>query len=163
MRDHHPTVITTSDHDRLQAMMCTMIGARTPLAGLLRQKLGSAVVMLPTDVGPDVVMAGRRVRFTIDGVRSEERSIIWEPQIRGDRLKLSLRVPRGLALLGLSAGQSISYTTATRRTELLEIDYVYPDDDDATVQLDPFRRTAGMVDGPSVTAARELGGTPLSF
>lgn len=129
MHGHHPTVITTSDHDRLQGMMCTMIGARTPFASLLRHKLGSAVVMLPTDIGPDVVTAGRRVRFKLDGDRSEEQVVTWEPQVRGEDESLSLWVPRGLALLGLSIGQSISYTTSTQQTELVEIECVFSDDD----------------------------------
>lgn len=155
MQDHHPTVITTRDHDRLQAMMCTMIGARTPLAGLLRHKLGSAVVMLPTDISPDLVTSGRRVRFTIDGYRTDERTVIWKPEVRNDGSNLSLHVLEGLAVLGLSVGQSLSYTTDTRRTEFVEIDYVFPDDDDAALLLDPVPETAARPDRTSTLNAVE--------
>lgn len=57
MHDYHPTILSADEYVRLQAMMCTMIGARTPLASLLRLKLGSAKVMPATEIGPDVVTA----------------------------------------------------------------------------------------------------------
>lgn len=136
MHDHHPTILSTRDHDRLQAMMCGMIGARTPLASLVRHKLGSAIVMLPSDIAPDVVAPGRRVRFTVDGYRTKERTLTWEPQVRGDRWSVSLQGARGLALLGLSVGASISYRTATRRTEFIEIDHVFPDDGDGVLHIE---------------------------
>lgn len=145
MHDHHPTILSTRDHDRLQAMMCGMIGARTPLASLVRHKLGSAVVMLPSDIAPDVVAPGRRVRFTIDGCRTKERTLTWEPQVRGDTFNISLQVARGLALLGLSAGASISYRTATRRIEFIEIDHVFPDDGDAVLHVEPFREADALL------------------
>ncbi len=127
MHDHYPTILSTRVHDRLQAMMCSMIGARTPLASLVRHKLGSAIVMLEGDVGPNVVVPGSRVRFTIDGYRTKERALTWEPHVRGDKRNVSLLVPGGLALLGLRVGASISYRTATRRNEFIQIDHVFPD------------------------------------
>lgn len=139
MHDHYPTVLSTRDHDRLQAMMSTMIGARTQLASLVRRKLGTAVVMLPSDIAPDVAAPGRRIRFTVDGYHSEERVLTWEPPVRGDKPELSLRLPRGLALLGLSVGEAISYETVTRRSEFIEVDYVFPDDDDGVLLVGPFR------------------------
>ena len=77
MHDHQPTVVSTSDHDRLQAVMCTMIGLRTPIASLLRHKLGSAIVMFPGDISYDVVVPGRFVHFTIDGSRTDMRVLTW--------------------------------------------------------------------------------------
>jgi regulator of nucleoside diphosphate kinase len=137
MHDHYPTILSTRVHDRLQAMMCSMIGARTPLASLVRHKLGSAIVMLEGDVGPDVVVPGRRVRFTIGGYQTKERALTWEPHVRGDRRNVSLLVPRGLALLGLRVGESISYRTATRYTEFVQIDHVFPDDGDGVPHGEP--------------------------
>ena len=158
MHDHHPTILSTRDHDRLQAMMCGMIGARTPLASLVRHKLGSAIVMLPSDIAPDVVAPGRRIRFTIDGYRTKERTLKWESQVRGDRWNLSLQGARGLALLGLSVGASISYRTATRRTEFIEIDHVFPDDGDGILHVESpsepfFQREAATERAPSLDLA----------
>jgi len=129
MHDDHATILSSADYARLQGLMCTLIGSRTALAGLLRRKLGSAVVMLPSDAGPDLAMSGRRVRFTIDGASTGERVLTWDPPKRNTAAYLSLQQPRGLALLGLSIGQSISYETDTGRREFLEVDYVFPDED----------------------------------
>jgi hypothetical protein len=121
MRVHQPTIVSTDDFDRLQALMCTLIGASTPLASMLRHKLESAVVMLPGDIGPDVAAPGRRVHFTIDGYRTEERTLSWDPPAKREDKVLSLMSVRGLSLLGLRAGQSVSYVTSTRRPELIEL------------------------------------------
>lgn len=146
MQHHHPTIVSTQDYYRLQALMCSTIGLRTPIVQLVRHKLRSAVVMLPSDISPDVVTAGRRVRFTIDGYRSDVRALTWETPDRGVHSDLSLLVPRGLALLGLVVGQAISYTSPTRRTEFIEIDAVCSDDD-AVLQFEPFREAAVVLDG----------------
>jgi len=121
MHYDHPTLLTAADHARLQGLMCTMIGSRTPLASLVRRKLGSAVLLEPEDIGADLVTSGRLVRFTIDGEETEERVLTWKPPKRGDTSSMSLLVPRGLALFGLSAGQFIAYPTQGGRTEHIEI------------------------------------------
>lgn len=146
---HHTTIVATYDHDRLQAMMCSMIGARTPLAGLLRRKLSSAVVMLPADLDADVVTSGRRVRFKVDGYKSMERTLTWDPQIRGSVGSLSLQLPRGLSLLGLSVGQSMSYLTDARRNEFVEIEHVFTDEDEVA-ELDGTESASSALDGPRV-------------
>jgi len=141
MHDHYPTILAPHDHDRLQAMMCTMIGARTPLADLLRRKLSAAVVMLAADIDADVAASGRRIRFKVDGDESVESTLTWHAEDRDDSGTLSLQQMRGLSLLGLRAGQSISYPTDTRRNEFAEIEHVFPDEAEAAVgdpdQADP--------------------------
>lgn len=65
-----------------------------------------------------------RVRFRVNRRHAEERILSWEPQKHGDDV-LSLLSPRGLALLGLGAGDTIAYRTASGRTEFLEIEEVF--------------------------------------
>jgi regulator of nucleoside diphosphate kinase len=138
MHEQQFIAISAHDHDRLQAVMCTMLGARCPFADLLRRKLYSAVVMSPAHISSDVAIPGRRVRYIVDGERSEVRPLIWD--FPGSASKaLSLLEPRGLALLGLSVGQSISYRAATGRIEFLEIDAVFPDEADAVVLPESYR------------------------
>jgi regulator of nucleoside diphosphate kinase len=128
MLDHDVTILSSNDYARLQGLMWTMIGSRARLATLLRRKLGSARIMLPSNVGPDLVSSGRRVRFRIDDRRSDERTLVWQPQVPGDMSSLSLQLPRGLALLGLTVGQSIAYRTDSDRMEFLEVESVLPED-----------------------------------
>ncbi len=128
MHDHPVAVLSATDYARLQGLMCTLTGSRTPLADLLRRKLEAPVVMLPSDAGPDLVRSGSKVRFRIDGERVQERRLVWEPPVMGDTSTLSLQLPRGLALLGLSIGQAISYAAYKDRTEHLEVEYVLPEE-----------------------------------
>lgn len=124
---HQPTIVSPSDYARLQGLMATLIGSRTPLASLLRHKLGSAVVVSERDLDADVVTSGAHVQFTINGGAPEIRRLGWRQDRRKDGVALSTLSPRGLALLGLRSGQWISYQTDNRRTEVLSVQEVGTD------------------------------------
>ena len=121
---HPPTFLPAGEYRRLQRLMLTMIGSRSALASILRRKLGSAESVPSSAVAHDVAVSGRRVRFRIDGRRLEDRILSWEPPARGKADQLSLHSPRGLALLGLSPGESVSYRTEAGRTEFIEVEQV---------------------------------------
>ena len=125
MRFLHPaTSLSSTDYARLQQLMLTMIGSRTPLAALLRRKLGASVPTSSSSLAPDRAVSGKRVRFSIDGVMEEERILTWQPTRPEDRITLSLLSPRGLALMGLTPGGSLFYRTESDRTEFLRVESV---------------------------------------
>jgi hypothetical protein len=101
--------------------MLTMIGSRSPFAAILRRKLGAARAVAPLPFPPDVALSGTRVRFHIDGECSDDRVLTWRTPLSGDDANLSLHTHRGLALLGLSPGETVFYRTADHRTEFLEV------------------------------------------
>ncbi len=154
MQNSHPTILTPEDHAHLERLMCTMTGSRTAIAMLLRRKLDTAVIIPPANAGEDLVTSGSTVRFVVDGARSMERRLTWSPQEEDDASNLSLRLPRGLALLGLSAGQSIPYRTDDGGTEFLEVEQVDP----ASLSPAPRKHSA---DGQS--PARSAGGLAEMF
>ncbi len=125
MQNSHPTILMPEDHAHLERLMCTMTGSRTTLAMLLRRKLDTAVIIPPATASEDLVTSDSIVRFAVDGGRSIERRLTWSPQNEGDSF-LSLRLPQGLALLGLSAGQATAYQTDGGRTEFIEVEQVVP-------------------------------------
>jgi Transcription elongation factor len=125
MQNAHPTILMPEDHSQLERLMCTMTGSRTALAMLLRRKLDTAVIVPATTARRDFVTSDSIVRFVVDGGRPVERRLTWLPQDDGDTF-LSLRLPRGLALLGLSAGQAIAYQTDDGSTEFIEVEQVDP-------------------------------------
>jgi regulator of nucleoside diphosphate kinase len=112
------------EYARLQHLMLTMIGSRTALASVLRRKLGAGEPVSASAVAADIALSGREVHFGIDGRHSETRILTWDPQKRGDASNLSLLSPRGLALLGLRPGESVSYHTEGGRTEFLKVERV---------------------------------------
>lgn len=117
MYDYFPTVLSAADHSRLQRMMRGMIGSRSPLAALVRHKLGTATVVPNANARADLVSSGRKVRYRIGRVRSDERVLVWAPADETDEVSLSLLTPDGLALLGLAVGRYISFKTDDHRTQ----------------------------------------------
>ena len=136
--------LPSSEYGRLQHLMLTMIGSRTVLASVLRRKLGSARPVSASDVAADIAVSGRRVRFRIDGQHSQEGLLTWKPPRRGDTVNLSLRSPRGLALLGLGPGATVSYTTQGGRTEFLEVENVTEDEVNVTDRRASWIKMSGI-------------------
>ena len=121
---HPPSILPSSEYDRLQRLMLTMIGSRSALATVLRRKLGATTTVTSEDLDRNIALHGASVRFRVDGQPAPERTLSWQSPKRLDGAHLSLLSPRGLALLGLSAGQSISYRTEENRTEFLEVEHI---------------------------------------
>lgn len=116
--------LPSTEYNRLQRLMLTMIGSRTVLASILRRKLGSAAPVSSLAVASDVAIGGREVVFKVDGEHSERRVLTWQPPMLANNSALSLLSPRGLALLGLSSGDSIAYNTDGGGTEFLQVESV---------------------------------------
>lgn len=121
---HPATALSPTDYARLQQLMLTMIGSRTVLAAILRRKLGSSAPTPASSLAHDRAVSGKRVRFSVDGGEAEERLLTWQPPESGDRNTLSLLSPRGLALMGLTPGESLFYRTESDRTEFIQVESV---------------------------------------
>ena len=148
---HPPTTLPSNEYDRLQRLMLTMIGSRSTLASMLRRKLGAVEPVSADEVDRNIALSGTRVRFHIDAMETQERLLTWQPSTHSDTVHLSLLSPRGLALLGLSPGQSVSYRTDDDRTEFLEVDHVSG--------LEPNRLTTSPLRDMLRVATSHIGGT----
>lgn len=111
MQINHPTALTLDDHAVLERLMCTLSGSPKPIASLVRRKLETAVILHPGADTDDLVTSGRRVRYWVNGELEADHYLTWEHPNAGDTSAISLQSPLGLALLGLSTGQSISFTS----------------------------------------------------
>ncbi len=70
----------------------------------LSRKLDTAIVTFPADIPADVVTTGRSVTYRIGEEPATERTISSTP---AGPSELALLSPLGVALVGLSAGQSV--------------------------------------------------------
>jgi len=109
MQISHPTTLTSDDHAVLERLMCTLSGSREPIATLLRRTLETAVIVHLEAGTDDLVTGDRRVRYTVNGAMEAEHLLTWDRPGSRDASAISLQQPRGLALLGLRVGQSISF------------------------------------------------------
>lgn len=96
--------LTTKDFAILETMLERLTATGDPLVPMLRRKLSSATVVFSDEIDPGVVTLNSRVVFRVDGGPADTR-IVVQGTLRGFvGLTIPISVPRGLALLGLSAG-----------------------------------------------------------
>jgi transcription elongation GreA/GreB family factor len=112
--------LTTKDYTILEVMQ-----ERHPrgdaLSVILQRKISSAVVMFREDIPATVVTLSSRVAYRVNDGPAETR-IVAHDEMRGlVGMLLPITNPRGLALLGLAEGQSISIPTAGGGLETLTV------------------------------------------
>jgi len=116
--------LTTKDYTILEVMLERHAGRDETLAGLLRRKLAHALVTFRDDIPADVVTLSSRVTYRVDGGPAETR-IVAHDDMRGlVGMLLPITHPRGLALLGLAEGQSISLRKEDGSRETLTVQEV---------------------------------------
>jgi regulator of nucleoside diphosphate kinase len=113
--------LTTKDYTILEVVRdCHPMRDETFWA-VLQRKISSAVVMFRDDIPANVVTVNSRVAYRVNDGPAEIR-IIAHDQMRGlVGMLLPITNLRGLALLGLAEGQSISVPTAGGHLETLTV------------------------------------------
>lgn len=124
MSEHQTVFLSTGDYFLLQGFNLPEGDDRDVLATMLRRKLDAAIVTFPADVGSDVITTGCKVRYRIGGVRTEERTLVAGPNDPAGGLALCLTSPRGMALIGMSVGQSVIVPLADGSHETLLVEEV---------------------------------------
>lgn len=143
----HTITLTTRDFSVLERLL-EQGGVRVrPLVEELRRKLRDAVVVMPADVDPHVCTINSRVRFHVAGGEAEERTIIASDLEQTMGLTLPVWVPRGLAMLGLSAGAEVVVKGFDGSTETLTLD---------AVEYQPEGRLRAAEPAPAPTGGRVL-------
>lgn len=117
-------LLTTKDFHILQSMLDERPPFGVPLIRLLRAKLASPHLVLPAEVPPDVATLYSRVRFSVDEEPSEVRTLIRDEAYRVPGGSLPITSLRGLALLGLGAGQSIVVIGVAGEAECLRMEEI---------------------------------------
>ena len=113
--------LTTKDYTILEVVRDRHPMRDETFSATLQRKISSAVVMLRDDIPPNVVTLNSRIAYRVNDGPAETR-IIAHDQMRGlVGMLLPITNVRGLALLGLAEGQSISIPTADGRPETLTV------------------------------------------
>lgn len=132
--------VTTKDFTILENMI-----RRTPpysegILRLLRRKLATATIVLPEDVAPRVATLNSRVEYRIDGGRTECCVLVHGEDNASRGLTLPISTLRGLALLGLATGDSVSIERPDGRIETVFLETVAYQPEDA--------RRSGLIHSP---------------
>jgi len=120
-----------SDHTQLLSLVGT--GRDDDIVEDLMQELDRAKVLADAELPDDVVRMGALVRFRTG--RDERRVVLVYPaEADIGSGKISVLTPVGTALIGLRAGQSITFRTRDGRPQMLTVVSVSPaaeaEDDD---------------------------------
>ena len=116
--------LSMKDFAVLEAMLehdCTDLA----FCRLLRKKLSNMTVFFHDDVDAAVAAIGSRVDFVIDGRVFDSRVLVADENPQPSRLTLPVTTMRGLALLGVRAGEAITIESAAGESERLQINSVH--------------------------------------
>jgi regulator of nucleoside diphosphate kinase len=110
-------VLTRSDRDRLATIVQALsLRSRPEVADFLDQEISRARIVEPRELPRDVATMRSHVVYRDDDT-GDERTVVLVYPIEEDSTmgRLSVLTPLGTALLGLSEGQSIAWTTRDGR------------------------------------------------
>jgi regulator of nucleoside diphosphate kinase len=114
-------LLTTKDYTILEVIRERHPMRDEPFSAILQRKISSAVVMFREDIPANVVTLSSRVAYRLNDGPAETR-IVAHDHMRGlVGMLLPITNARGLALLGLAEGQSMSIPTADGSLETLTV------------------------------------------
>ena len=120
-----PITITKSDSDRLSRFLEKQFTGMSQVTLFLEKELERAHVVESQDVSSDVVTMNSRVQFRMesDGL-SRTHSLVYPGEADLLNGRLSILTPVGVALLGLSVGQTMPWENRAGAMNTLKIDRI---------------------------------------
>lgn len=117
-------VLTPKGFALLEGMSQQLGPRRDVLGAMLARKLEIAQVVPASGIDPDVATLNSRVRFRIGLGPPDERTLVRGASPDAHGATLPVGVPRGLAMLGMRAGQTVAVPKLDGRVERLTLEAV---------------------------------------
>ena len=124
MSQSDPAVLTSKDFALIENLLLESNDVFSGLALAIRRKLLNARLVFPEDIKADVVTVDSRVRYRVNHGPAEERTLVTGLGDDNNTTTCVLGCPRGLALLGASAGQTVQAMGHDGVVETLQIEAV---------------------------------------
>lgn len=116
-------IVSDSDHTKLTSLASAAQERLPEVAEELLSEMERADVVAAEAVPSNVIQMGSKVTFRSDGNQERHVTLVFPAEADIDKGKVSIMTPIGTALIGLSPGQSISWTARDgRRHELTVLD-----------------------------------------
>ena len=123
-------ILGAHDHARLTGLAMAALDRQPDTAEELLSEIERATIVEPDAVPPDVVRMGSVVEYRTD--QGDKRvTVVFPAEADIAAGKISILTPIGTALIGLSKGQSISWTARDGRSHRLTILAVEPPAEDS--------------------------------
>ena len=124
MSNTETCLLTTKDYTILEVMRERDFGPGEAMSEILHRKLSRALVMFREDIPSNVVTLSSRVAYRVNDGPAEIRVVAYD-EMRGlVGMLLPITNPRGLSLLGLAEGQSMTIPTVDGDLETLTVQEV---------------------------------------
>lgn len=122
MRQALPEItLSVADFGKLQSVAAGAMNAAPDLASFLLRELDRANVV-PKDRSPSCVKMGSRVRFRDDfSGRVRQVQLVYPKDADPAAGRISVLTPVGVALIGLSAGQTMGWQNRDGRSKTLTV------------------------------------------
>jgi regulator of nucleoside diphosphate kinase len=122
-----PTItLARSDHERLTRLAESFVSRNASLADQLLDELERARIVDDNKLRADVVRMGSTLRFTTDAGEDRTVTLVFPDEADIAEGRVSILTPVGIALVGLSSGQSIDWTARDGRNRRLTVESVEP-------------------------------------
>lgn len=120
---HAPEIIVSDlEIDKLFGLANAALGRTPEIAEGLIAEIERATILADSQVPKTVVRMGSEVEFETDDGRSRRRvTLVFPGEADISRGRISVLTPIGTALIGLSAGQSITWLTRDGREQVLTV------------------------------------------
>ena len=116
-------IVTDANLERLHRLIEQHAwGKQQEIVELLEVELSRADVVTPEEVPPDVVTMNSRVVFLEEETNTRrEVQLVYPQDANGDPGRVSILAPVGVALIGLSVGDSIEFPMPGGRTKRIKV------------------------------------------
>lgn len=120
--------ISRSDHAKLSAVAASLADRMPEAADELLAELDRARIIADHSLSDDVVRMGSAVRFKPDTGEEKAVTLVFPGDADISEGKISVLTPIGTALIGLAAGQSMTWVARDgRRHELTVLSVTQPE------------------------------------
>jgi regulator of nucleoside diphosphate kinase len=119
-------VLSTTEHNQLNTLAMAAIERSPDQSDALLNELERAIVVADTEVPSGVARMGSTVTYETANGQKTTVTLVFPIDADIAAGRISIMTPIGIALIGLSAGQSISWRSRDNRTQVLTIVEVQP-------------------------------------
>jgi regulator of nucleoside diphosphate kinase len=113
--------ISRTEHERLLALATALADRNAELSEIMFAELERARIVADGAVGDNIVRIGSLVTYRPDEDEPRSVTLVYPGDADIDQGKISAVTPVGIALIGLSTGQSISWTARDGRNHELTV------------------------------------------
>lgn len=121
-----PIILGESDHERLSMLADTISTRNEALADTLAAELDRARVVPDKRVPATVIRMGSTVSWKMDTGEEHRATLVFPVDADISNGKVSILTPVGVALIGLSTGQTMQWSSPGGRDHVLTVTHVEP-------------------------------------